>query len=157
MQPDFVSSSFRNSDRKCDHATARHSRTIRINMTGSLFGRATSLGDRRPLSKSPSLSPEMHFSTRDAETAMTGSRQYRLTEDRSEFKFEKLEALLITCLRAVLPAQARRDADCNFCLFQIRPLIQFDLHFSIQLFCEPNSETINVVLPKAHRAGPTSF
>ena len=39
----------RNSDRKFEHAMREHSRTIQINTSGYLSGRATSLGDRRQL------------------------------------------------------------------------------------------------------------
>ena len=39
----------KNSDRKFDQAIGRHSCTIPINTIGCLFGRAASLGDRRPL------------------------------------------------------------------------------------------------------------
>ena len=36
-------------NRKFDQAIGRHSGTIQINRIGCLFGRAASLGDRRPL------------------------------------------------------------------------------------------------------------
>ena len=56
--PTLCSLVSRNSDRKFDLAFGGHSRTIQINMIGRRFGRAASLGDRRPLKVAISV-PEM--------------------------------------------------------------------------------------------------